>query len=229
VRVFCIILLAIVTILVTQIAAIALPKDCIIINIPSRTLDLYKGGKLINTYPVGVGRSQFQTPVGEFSVIRKVLNPGWENPYKPVGHVRIQAGHTNPLGTRWIGFKADNKGEYGIHGTDMPSSVGKFSSHGCVRMQVKDAEEIFEHIEIGTPVLVTYNTVRVHVDNQKVFISHFPDEYKKGETTINKLRHIINDFNHQILWNASIALQALNTKATNPIKIGTIIDETDFY
>jgi murein L,D-transpeptidase YcbB/YkuD len=209
--------------------AIAIEKNSIVINIPSRTLDLYVDGKVKKTYPVGVGRAQFPTPTGQFKVIRKVVNPGWENPYKPVGYSRIQAGSTNPLGTRWIGFKADSKGEFGIHGTDSPQSVGKFSSHGCVRMLVEDAEELFEYININTPVHVTYNTARINIQDSKVYISLYPDAYNRGETTIQQLRNIIQNLNTQVLWNASIALSAINSNAREPVKIGTIIDETDFY
>ena len=205
------------------------PKECIIINVPSRTLDLYKGGKLIKTYPVGVGRAGFPTPIGNFKVIRMVKEPGWENPYKPKGHIRIKAGGTNPLGTRWIGFKADDGGEFGIHGTDTPSSVGKYSSHGCVRMLVKDAEDLFSNTHMGMPVLVTYDTAKVVIKNSNVFIHNYPDAYKRGKSNINNIKNTIKEMNSLILWNASATLQALETADDKPIKIGTIIDESDFY
>lgn len=204
-------------------------QNYIVINIPSRTLDLYIKGKLKNTFPVGVGRSGFPTPIGNFKVIRKVLKPGWENPYKPIGEKRIKASNTNPLGTRWIGFKATPKGEYGIHGTDEPTSVGKLSSHGCVRMYVKDAEKLFQSIEKESPVYVTYDTVRITVNNNKVFMTLFPDVYSKGKTGIEKIRDIINKMNYKIIWNASVAFNALKQGSTKEIKIGTIINESDFY
>lgn len=210
-------------------SANALPKDCIVINIPSRTLDLYKDGKIKKTYPVGVGMPNFPTPVGNFKVISKVIEPGWENPYKAAGYSRIKSGNTNPLGTRWIGFKADPKGEYGIHGTDNPSSVGKLSSHGCVRMHIKDAEEIFDKVDINTAVIVSYDTAKISVSNSKVFIETFPDVYRMGKSDINTIKNAIKNMKYLVLWNASIALQALNNSTTVPVKIGTIIDESDFY
>lgn len=124
------------------------------INVKSRTLQLLNGGKIIKTYKVGVGKPQFPTPVGNFKVISKKINTGWENPYKRKNGSRINPGRGNPLGTRWIGFYRVNKGEYGIHGTNNPSSVGKFSSHGCVRMRIKDAEELFEKLTIGSTVII---------------------------------------------------------------------------
>jgi lipoprotein-anchoring transpeptidase ErfK/SrfK len=90
------------------------PDNSIIINIPSRTLDLYIGGVLRKSYPVGVGRPGFPTPIGHFKVENKVRNPGWEHPYKGKGAVRISPGGRSPLGTRWIAFKIDDgKNEYG--------------------------------------------------------------------------------------------------------------------
>jgi len=125
----------------------------IVINTATRTLTLYEGDHALAHYPVGVGRPGFATPAGHFQVIRMIENPGWENPYQPVKtRVKVGPGSDNPLGTRWIGFLWDGKGEYGIHGTNMPASVGKYSSHGCVRMYVKDAEALYSQIEMGTPV-----------------------------------------------------------------------------
>src|SRR5581483_9447718 len=56
-----------------------------------------------------------------------------------------------PLGTRWMGLSAPG---VGIHGTDDPSSIGYSVSHGCIRMQVPDAEWLFEHVKIGTTVVI---------------------------------------------------------------------------
>lgn len=206
----------------------ALPKDCIIINIPSRTLDLYKDGKLKKTYPVGVGKANFPTPVGNFKVIRLVKGPGWENPYKPMGETRINAGKNNPLGTRWIGFKEVPGGEFGIHGTDNPASVGKYCSHGCVRMLIKDSEELFDNISMETPVFVTYETVRIYINNSNVYIKAYQDEYKIGKNNISNVKDLVKQFNNMIIWNASLAMQAIKTSSGEAVKIGTLIDKNDF-
>jgi L,D-transpeptidase ErfK/SrfK len=125
----------------------------IVIHVPSRTLLLYYGDVVVKTYPVGVGRADFPTPEGQFRVINKVEDPGWENPFKHSSRKnRVKPGSSSPLGTRWIGFLEANGGEYGIHGTNAPHSVGKFSSHGCVRMYIRDAEALFNQVAVGTPV-----------------------------------------------------------------------------
>lgn len=210
------------------VGALAQPKDRLVINIPSRTLDFYKNDKLKKTYPVGVGRANFPTPIGNFKVIRLIKKPGWENPYKPLGYIRIKAGNTNPLGTRWIGFKADAGGEFGIHGTDNPASVGKYSSHGCVRMHVKDAEDLFNNVHMDMPVLVTYDTARLYVNKSDVYLKTYPDQYKKGVSNINTVKSSIKKMNSLVVWNATVALEAMHKMLAEPVKIGIVIDETDF-
>jgi L,D-transpeptidase ErfK/SrfK len=61
----------------------------------------------------------------------------------------VPPGPSNPLGTRWMGISSPG---VGIHGTDAPASIGYSASHGCVRMQVPDAEWLFDHVDIGTTV-----------------------------------------------------------------------------
>src|SRR5262249_61168811 len=70
----------------------------------------------------------------------------WAKGLKPV-----PPGPDNPLGTRWMGLSAPG---VGIHGTDAPSSIGYSVSHGCIRMQVPEAEWLFEHVSVGTPVVI---------------------------------------------------------------------------
>jgi hypothetical protein len=157
------------------------------INLPSRRLVVFDatpaGNKALHTYPVGVGRPAFPSPVGQFSIISKVKNPAWQNPYQPVGKsLTIPAGASNPLGTRWMGFKATPMGEYGMHGTDNPKSVGKLASHGCIRMRIPDAEALFDLVAEKTPVRVTYDRFTLSVkpldnDKQQVWLTVYPDVY----------------------------------------------------
>ena len=166
----------------------------VVINIPSKTLRLFVNSQLVKQFPVGVGRPQFKTPVGHFKVITKTINPSWENPYLGAGKMRIGAGATNPLGTRWIGFYEDAGGEYGMHGTDRPESVGKLSSHGCVRMKIKDAETLFDLVDYNTPVDVTYDTIVASpVADNTVVLNIYPDVYNYGASSIEKAQQHIRE------------------------------------
>jgi lipoprotein-anchoring transpeptidase ErfK/SrfK len=126
----------------------------IVINRSTNRLYLYGGNKLTRTFPVATGQAIYPTPVGEWHIVVKYRNPWWYPPTQDAwarGLKPVPPGPNNPLGTRWMGLNAPG---VGIHGTDAPSSIGYSASHGCVRMQVPDAEWLFDHVDIGTTVFV---------------------------------------------------------------------------
>jgi lipoprotein-anchoring transpeptidase ErfK/SrfK len=118
----------------------------IIISIPDRRLALLEDGQLVKVYPVAVGRHETPSPDGEFTIINHAVDPTYRHEGKEVA-----PGKDNPLGTRWMGLSA--KG-YGIHGTNVQSSVGKVASHGCFRMKKKDVEELYRGVQVGDAVSV---------------------------------------------------------------------------
>ncbi len=116
----------------------------IIISIPDKKLVLLEDGEVKQIYPIAVGKASTPSPVGTFHIANRVVNPTW---FGPKG--AVPPGKANPLGTRWMGI--GYKG-YGIHGTNAPKSIGKAASHGCIRMQTKDAEALFKLVEVGDEV-----------------------------------------------------------------------------
>jgi lipoprotein-anchoring transpeptidase ErfK/SrfK len=119
----------------------------LVISIPDRKIALIEDGRVVKVYPVAVGKLGTPSPRGSFEIASHVQRPTWYQPGKVVG-----PGPANPLGTRWmgLGFKG-----YGIHGTNMPLSIGKAASHGCIRMRNHDVEELFNLVEVGDPVELT--------------------------------------------------------------------------
>lgn len=199
----------------------------IVINIPSRTLWLFSGEKVVRSYPVGLGQQNFPTPEGKFRVINKVLDPTFENPFKPSGRRAIGPGKGNPLGTRWIGFLESNGGEYGIHGTSQPTSVGQFSTHGCVRMHVRDAEDLFDRVDMGTPVEIIYDPVMVRVNNNQFKLTVFPDKFGKGMPSAGEIKSRILSKYPTAQINERDLAQALQKPSQKPELIGRIITESD--
>jgi lipoprotein-anchoring transpeptidase ErfK/SrfK len=116
----------------------------IVVSIRDRRLVLLEGDRVLRIYDVAVGKPSTPTPQGKFAIINRVPNPTWYGP-----SVTVAPGKNNPLGSRWMGLSV--KG-YGIHGTNVPSSIGKAASHGCVRMRKQDLEELFEMVTVGTTV-----------------------------------------------------------------------------
>lgn len=103
------------------------------IDVDKRRLTFYKTDNTSKTYKVAVGRPANPTPLGNWVITQKALNPG------------------GPFGVRWMRLSVP-WGGYGIHGTNNPNSIGKAVSHGCIRLYNEDVIEIYDLTPIGTPV-----------------------------------------------------------------------------
>lgn len=108
----------------------------ITINTQTRILTLFRNNNIYKTYMVAVGKPSTPTPKGTFKIINRAINPG------------------GPFGARWLGLNAPY-GDYGIHGTNNPSSIGKNISNGCIRMFNNQVIEVSNLVSIGTLVLIT--------------------------------------------------------------------------
>jgi lipoprotein-anchoring transpeptidase ErfK/SrfK len=125
----------------------------IVIRRGSNRLTLYNGAKVVRTFGVATGQAVYPTPLGKFHIIVKWKNPWWYPPASPwaAGEKPVPPGPGNPLGTRWMGLSVPG---VGIHGTPQSGSIGYSLSHGCIRMLIPQAEWLFEHVEVGTPVYI---------------------------------------------------------------------------
>jgi hypothetical protein len=120
------------------------PRHVLVISIPDRKLAVTQEGRVLKVYSVAVGAAVSPSPTGTMKIVNKVIGPT----YYHQGKV-IAPGKSNPLGDRWMGLS--QKG-YGIHGTNVPSSIGKAASHGCIRMGKRDVEELFNLAHVGDAV-----------------------------------------------------------------------------
>jgi len=126
----------------------------IVIRRSSNLLTLYRGDRYVRQFHVATGQSIYPTPLGDFHIVVKWKDPTWYPPTQDAwakGLKPVPPGPNNPLGTRWMGIDAPG---VGIHGTDEPASIGYSQSHGCIRMLVPDAEWLFDHVTVGTPVFI---------------------------------------------------------------------------
>jgi L,D-transpeptidase-like protein/putative peptidoglycan binding protein len=126
----------------------------IVIRRGANELRYYQGAKLVRKFGVATGQAIYPTPTGTFSIVDMQLNPWWRPPDSDwaKGLDPIPPGPGNPLGTRWMGLSAPG---VGIHGTPDDTSIGYSASHGCIRMHIPDAEWLFHHVKLGTPVVIT--------------------------------------------------------------------------
>jgi len=129
----------------------------IVIRTNERRLYYVLGGGQAIRYPVGVGRAGKQW-AGATRIDGKYRNPAWSPPKevkrdKPSMPDVIPGGSPrNPMGVAAMTLSG---GEYAIHGTNMPGSVGGFVSYGCIRMLNADISDLYQRVSVGTPVVVT--------------------------------------------------------------------------
>jgi lipoprotein-anchoring transpeptidase ErfK/SrfK len=120
------------------------PARRIIVSIPDRKLAVMEDGRVVRVFDTAVGAPKSPSPTGIFKIVNSIADPTWYSKGKVVG-----PGKCNPIGTRWLGLSV--KG-YGIHGTNVPSSIGRNVSHGCIRMRNRDVEELFQMVAVGDQV-----------------------------------------------------------------------------
>lgn len=119
-------------------------KRVVLVSVPDRKLAVLEDGIVLAQFQVAVGASDSPSPTGEFQIVNRVSNPT----YYHAGSV-IPTGKDNPVGTRWLGLS--QKG-YGIHGTNVPRSIGHAASHGCIRLRNRDMERLFGMLRVGDAV-----------------------------------------------------------------------------
>ncbi len=138
--------------------------------------------KYVYTYPVGLGRREWRTPVVDSVVVNKKQDPTWYVPNTIRDFVFEQTGKElpefmgpgpdNPLGQYAIYMQ---KAGYLIHGTNQPWSVGKLVSSGCIRLLPPDIEELYNNVNIGQKVRIIHYPYKLGWNNGKLYLeAHVP-------------------------------------------------------
>jgi L,D-transpeptidase ErfK/SrfK len=162
------------------------PHSGIVLNIASKRLFYYPRmpdgqAQIVLTYPIGIGRVGWETPVGVTHVVSKARNPSW---YVPASVRREHAelgdplpavvppGPDNPLGTRVLQLEMPG---YLIHGTNTPYGVGMRVSHGCIRLYPENIETLYELVDVGESVTIVNQPYLLgRLDGKWYFESHAP-------------------------------------------------------
>lgn len=105
------------------------------IDLPQKTLTLYQGTEVLKRYPIASGTWETPSPIGVFYITHRF------------------AGELGGFGTRFLGLNVP-WGQFGIHGTNRPGSIGSNASHGCIRMFVQDSEELYGKIGNWSKVVI---------------------------------------------------------------------------
>lgn len=162
------------------------PHDGITLNISEYRMYYYPKGQTdrVMSFAHGIGRQDWKTPLGKTSVARKIKDPAWHPPESirrehaangdPLPAI-VPPGPHNPLGA--YALYLNLPGEYRIHGTDIDKiyGIGMQITHGCVRMYPEDIEQLYQTIDVGTPVYIVKQPIKVGWLDNKLYIEAHPD------------------------------------------------------
>lgn len=161
--------------------------DGILLNVPQRMLFHLEQGALVAAYPVGLGRHDWPTPLGAFTVINRQQDKTWFVPKSIQEEMRregkpvlttVPPGPENPLGRHWIGLSMP---AIGIHGTIAPASVFAFRSHGCIRLHADDVAQLFARVSVGTTGEIVYHpALLAALPDGRVFVEVHSDIYRRA-------------------------------------------------
>lgn len=168
------------------------PREGIVVNLAELRLYYFPPGEnIVQVFPLGIGQLGLETPVSTTRVSQKIPNPTWT----PTAGIRarslaqgiklppvVPAGPNNPLGRYALRLGIGN-GEYLIHGTSAPDSVGLRVSSGCMRMNAPDIKALFEQVRVGTRVQIINEPVKfaVEPDGKRYIEVHRPLAQVEGE------------------------------------------------
>ncbi len=140
--------------------------------------------RVVYTFPVGLGRFDWKTPIANWRVIGKIVNPTWVVPQDiyeehlerdgEADHVVPGGDPDNPLGHYKLAL---NLPEYAIHGTDVPWGVGMNVSHGCIRLYPEDIERLFNKTPVGTTGRFVYQPVKFGWRGNNLYVEVHEDLY----------------------------------------------------
>ena len=131
---------------------------------------------IVITYPISIGRMDWETPLGETRITAKAKNPSWYPPesiraeHEAEGDFLpriVPPGPDNPLGE--YAMRLDIPG-YLIHGTNRPAGVGMRVTHGCIRMYPEDIFFLYNELKVGTPVRIINEPIKLGWDERKLFL-----------------------------------------------------------
>ena len=192
----------------TQYVLPDVPRRGLVLNIASKRLFYFpkvaEGQPVqVLTYPIGIGREGWETPLGDTEVVAKARDPVWYVPAsvrqenRELGYpdlAVVQPGPDNPLGHRVLQLAMPG---YLIHGTNQPYGVGMRVSHGCVRLYPENIEALYDMVEIGEPVTIINEPYLAGWRDGELYLeSHLPlseDDLTPGERMQKIFEHTRNE------------------------------------
>lgn len=213
-------------------------REGIVVNLPEHRMYYFPKPKKdeparVLTFPVSVGKMDWQTPIGVTKVVAKQKDPPWYPPESvrkehaargdPLP-VMVPSGSDNPLGAHALRLNIPG-GSYLIHGTNNPDAVGMAVTHGCLRMYPEDVARLFDLVPIGTKVSLINEPLKMTRVDGEVWIEVHPPVDAEGQSTAVKLEDFEGRLDSllgeaEVAINWDIAIEALREASGIPVMIG---------
>jgi L,D-transpeptidase ErfK/SrfK len=206
--------------------------DGIVVNIPEMRLYYFHGGgrhgegRVVTTYPVGLGRDDWRTPQGSFRVRGKTENPTWVIPESiRAEHIKERGDDRtmipggvpeNPLGSYRLELTLPL---YALHGTNMPWGVGMQVSHGCIRLYNEDITLLFHTVRVGTPGEFVYQPVKAGMRDGIIYVEVHPDIYALRTSLEDEAERVLGRHGWSDRVDRARLRQALSEQSGVPVAI----------
>jgi L,D-transpeptidase ErfK/SrfK len=214
----------------TQFILPSAARTGIVLNLAEMRLYYYHADKpAVTTYPVGIGKKGWSTPLATTVVTGKKKDPAWVPPasiraeHRAKGDILpavVPGGPGNPMG-RFALYLA--LGEYRIHGTHKPGGIGVRGSHGCVRLYPEDIESLYYTVPVGTTVRIVHEPYKIGWYKNHLYIeSHQPltEGRYVGSDSVDSLKRAIEKVisgTHTVNWTS--AQMAAKAQKGYPMRI----------
>ncbi len=161
------------------------PREGLVLNLAEYRMYYYLPSRdgapaYVYSYPISIGRMDWETPIGETKIVAMAENPAWYPPQSvrdehaadgdPLPRI-VPPGPANPLGSRAMRLALPG---YLIHSTNRPAGVGMRVSHGCIRMFPEDIEFLFQHVRVNTVVRIINAPVKIGWDGESLVAEVHP-------------------------------------------------------
>jgi L,D-transpeptidase ErfK/SrfK len=190
------------------------PREGIVINLPEHRLYYFpKSGRdetpVVWSYPVSIGKMDWNTPLGSTRIVQKIKAPTWTPPksvreeHAKRGDILpavVPAGPNNPLGLFAMRLGIPG-GAYLIHGTNRPAGVGMQVTHGCMRLYPEDVEELFAMVAVNTPVRIVNQPFKLGWQDGQLWVEVHPalQEDTVEPPTLTDLTRLVVDATRESL------------------------------
>lgn len=205
------------------------PRSGIVLNLAEMRLYHYHSDKpLVTTYPIGIGKKGWSTPLGQTTITGKKQHPSWTPPasirkeHLAKGEVlpaMVPAGPENPLGhyAFYLGLKG-----FLLHGSNRPTGVGVRSSHGCIRMLPEDIELLFHQVPVGTAVRIVHEPFKAGWHNNHLYIEAHQPLTESQYVGSNSLTHLEKEIQRAVADNGASENHLVNwSSATHAAKVSS--------